>query len=100
MLVPRCLIKAITGYDCPFCGFQRSVWAILRGDFVEAFHYNPYIYIISPYIILILLCVLGLIPRNSRLCRMLYSRTSITTATILTIAWWILRNTLPCLIVS
>ena len=92
-----CLLKAITGYDCPFCGFQRSVWALMRGDFVDAFLYNPYLYIISPYIILLLLCVFGIIPREGRLCRALYSRTSIIIAATLSISWWILRNAFPFL---
>ena len=87
-----CLLKAITGYDCPFCGFQRSVWTLMRGNFVDAFLYNPYLYIISPYIILILLCVFGIIPRESRLYRTLYSRASVITAAIVTLTWWILRN--------
>ena len=95
MFAPRCLLKAVTGYDCPFCGFQRSVWALLRGDFVDAFMYNPYIYIISPYLILVFLCVIKVIPRDSRLCRILYSRTSIIVAAVLTVSWWILRNIVP-----
>lgn len=95
MLVPKCLIKAVTGYDCPFCGFQRSVWAILRGDFLEAFLYNPFIYIVSPYIIMVLLCVVKVIPPESKLCKALYSRTSIAIAFAATILWWILRNIFP-----
>lgn len=89
-----CIIRCVTGYDCPFCGFQRSVWALLRGDSVDAFLYNPYIYIISPYIILVFLCVIKVIPRDSRLCRILYSRWSIAIAALLTISWGVLRNIL------
>lgn len=100
MFAPKCLLKAITGYDCPFCGFQRSVWALMRGDFVDAFMYNPYIYIISPYLIMILLCVIGVIPRDSRLCKALYSRASIIFAAVLTVSWWILRNVFACLSIS
>ncbi len=92
-----CIIRFITGYDCPLCGFQRSVRALTRGDFIEAFLYNPYLYIISPYILLILLCTVGIIPRESRLCRTLYSRTSIIVAATLTITWWIIRNAFPFL---
>lgn len=100
MFAPKCLLKAITGFDCPFCGFQRSVWALLRGDFSDAFLYNPYIYIISPYLMMVLLCVIGVIPRDSRLCRILYSRASIITAAFLTITWWILRNAIDCVSIS
>ena len=85
-------MKAVTGYDCPFCGFQRSLCALCRGEFKDAFLYNPYIYILSPYIILLFLCVLGIIPPDSKLCRALYSRTSIVIAAVLTLAWWIFRN--------
>lgn len=100
MFAPKCLLKAITGYDCPFCGFQRSVWSLMRGDFVDAFMYNPYIYIISPYLIMVLLCVVGVIPRDRKLCRILYSRTSIIAAAVLTVSWWILRNVFDGLSIS
>ena len=100
MFAPRCLLKAVTGYDCPFCGFQRSVWALLRGDFVDAFMYNPYLYIISPYLIMVLLCVFKVIPPESKLCRALYSRASITAAAVLTFSWWILRKVFDCLSIS
>ena len=58
----------------------------------EAFLYNPYLYIISPYIFLLLLCIFGIIPRESKICKALYSRWSIAAAAILTISWWIIRN--------
>ena len=97
MLRIPCIIRFVTGYDCPFCGFQRSVWALTRGDFIEAFLYNPYLYILSPYILLLLLCIAGIIPREGRLCHILYSRTSIIIAATLTITWWIIRNAFPSL---
>lgn len=92
MLHLKCLIKALTGYDCPFCGFQRSVLALIRGDFVVAFNYNPFIYIISPYLILLILCVIRVIPPESKLCKVLYSHWSIAAAAVVTIAWTIFRN--------
>lgn len=91
-LALRCIVKAVTGYDCPFCGFQRSMYALFQGEFKEAFLYNPYIYILSPYIVLLLLCAIGIIPQDSKLCRALYSRTSIIIAAVLTVSWWIIRN--------
>ena len=35
-----CVIRLITGFDCPGCGMTRAVAAILRGDFSAAFSYN------------------------------------------------------------
>jgi hypothetical protein len=39
-LIP-CPFKKITGLDCPGCGFQRSVIALLQGDLVQSFIYYP-----------------------------------------------------------
>ncbi|AZI25236.1 DUF2752 domain-containing protein [Pedobacter sp. G11] len=39
-LIP-CPFKALTGIDCPGCGFQRSVIALLQGDFSKSWHHYP-----------------------------------------------------------
>jgi len=36
-----CPFKVLTGYDCPGCGFQRSVIALLQGNLSESLHYYP-----------------------------------------------------------
>ncbi|MDR6785886.1 hypothetical protein ABIE26_004645 [Pedobacter africanus] len=36
-----CPFKALTGFDCPGCGFQRSFFALLKGDLQESFHLYP-----------------------------------------------------------
>jgi hypothetical protein len=36
-----CPFKALTGFDCPGCGFQRSFLALLKGNFQESFHLYP-----------------------------------------------------------
>ncbi|MDQ8005249.1 MAG: DUF2752 domain-containing protein [Pedobacter sp.] len=36
-----CPFKQLTGLDCPGCGFQRSVIALLRGDVVNSFKLYP-----------------------------------------------------------
>ena len=33
-----CPFKAITGLDCPGCGFQRSVIALVQGNWSQSFH--------------------------------------------------------------
>ncbi len=37
----HCPFKSIFGFDCPGCGFQRSVFALLKGHFQESFHFYP-----------------------------------------------------------
>lgn len=36
-----CIYKQLFGIDCPFCGFQRSVIALLKGDFADSFIFYP-----------------------------------------------------------
>jgi hypothetical protein len=36
-----CPIKQYLGIDCPGCGFQRSVLALLEGDFAHSFKLYP-----------------------------------------------------------
>ncbi len=49
---PRCLIKALTGFDCPGCGTTRAFLAVIQGNFQAAFRYNPFLIIVLPFVIL------------------------------------------------
>jgi hypothetical protein len=39
-----CLNKKLFGLDCLGCGFQRALFAVLKGDFATAFNVYPAIY--------------------------------------------------------
>jgi len=39
-LIP-CPFKKLTGIDCPGCGFQRAVIALLKGDLSQSLHLYP-----------------------------------------------------------
>ena len=47
-LMPRCTFKLMTGYDCPGCGFQRALHALLHGRAAEAWGYNPFVFFAVP----------------------------------------------------
>ncbi|SOD15059.1 DUF2752 domain-containing protein [Pedobacter xixiisoli] len=36
-----CPFKKLTGLDCPGCGLQRSIIALLKGDVVASFKFYP-----------------------------------------------------------
>jgi len=47
-----CPFKALTGIDCPGCGFQRSVISLLKGDLEKSWQlYPPTIPILLLFII-------------------------------------------------
>ena len=43
-----CVTKKFLGFDCPGCGFQRSLSFLLQGNFEDAFHMYPAIFTIIP----------------------------------------------------
>lgn len=51
-LMLACPIQALTGYHCPGCGAGRACYAILHGQWYQAFRYNPLLVILLPWIIL------------------------------------------------
>lgn len=53
-LFPKCPSKVVTSYDCPGCGSQRAIHAILHGDFKTAWDLNALLFFLIPYIILVL----------------------------------------------
>ena len=36
-----CPFKKLTGIDCPGCGFQRSIIALIKGNLMESIHLYP-----------------------------------------------------------
>ena len=88
---PRCLLKYITGYDCPGCGSQRALHALLHGHAYEAWRYNP---AILPA--LLLAGVYGFLeasPRRfARLERFVYNPIFIMLIAVAVVAWWVGRN--------
>jgi hypothetical protein len=41
IILIRCPFKKLTGFDCPGCGFQRSLIALIQGDLVKSFSSYP-----------------------------------------------------------
>lgn len=50
-----CPVKAIGGFDCPGCGFQRAGIALLRGDLATAWeHYPPLLPFLATLVLLLI----------------------------------------------
>ncbi len=45
---PACIVKKTTGFDCPGCGAQRAIHALLQGRLSEAWHFNALMFILTP----------------------------------------------------
>ena len=90
---PKCMVKTLTGYDCPGCGSQRMFHALLHGDIGAAWRHNAFLLLALPVIILMIIVEANL-RRWPRHYRPLFSTASILTWTALLAAWTLLRNLL------
>lgn len=50
-----CPFKKLTGLDCPGCGLQRSIVALLKGDIVGAFKFYPPTFVLLALLVFALL---------------------------------------------
>lgn len=90
-LFPRCTIKTLTGLDCPGCGSQRAIHALLHGHVLEALRFNALFVVELPLLALLALTSL-FSDRFHHLRRFLISRTFILSLLATIILFTIVRN--------
>jgi len=88
---PKCPLKMATGYDCPGCGSQRMIHALLHGDLAAALEANALMLILLPLII-VMAWVEWLKHRYPRLHRVMFSTPMALGIGAAIILWWGLRN--------
>lgn len=81
-LYPKCPFFVLTGYKCPGCGTLRGLHALLHGRIIEAIHFNLFMVISIP--ILILLTFFKKVRSSVIFPRIILAGILI---------WWIVRNT-------
>lgn len=92
-IFPRCVFYSVTGLRCPGCGTQRALHAMLTGDFAAAWHYNAFLMVMLPVIVL-LLGAEWLRKRTPRLYVAVNSKWVVALVLVAVMAWWIVRNAL------
>ena len=92
-LAPKCAFKTLTGYDCPSCGGQRMVHAMLNGKFREAFFLNPFLFIAIPYLGAVAYSAFSHSKLAVRIKTIVQHRITIGFYLLLYLAWWVVRNT-------
>lgn len=90
---PRCLFRFLTGYDCPGCGSQRALHALLHGRPADAWGYNPFVFFAVPA------AAFYIIVENGRALWPRFHARAVHPAILCTVlavllAWWVLRNVL------
>lgn len=89
--MPKCMFYMVTGWECPGCGSQRAVHALLHGDIADAFRANAMLLVMIP--LLIVLAFLELFGnRGSGLYRRLHHPALILAIAAVIILWGVVRN--------
>lgn len=47
---PTCVMKLLTGFDCPGCGGTRAAWYLLHGDIPAAAHHHAMLVFATPFL--------------------------------------------------
>lgn len=91
--MPKCPVKLITGLQCPGCGMQRFLHAMLQGHVREAFSYNYFLIPVLPYLSLFL--VRELMPRGKsrdKLTNAIEHKAVVALYIAAYVIWFIARN--------
>lgn len=90
--MPKCIFYHLTGWECPACGIQRAMYALLHGDFMKAVGYNYFLLVSVPYFMAVAITTFcrGTAIEKARF----YVQHPLTVKAILvlTMIWWVLRN--------
>ena len=90
---PKCVFKTLTGYDCPSCGSQRALHAILNRQLLDAFLLNPFLFLATPYLALVAFTAFSKHKIAVKLKPIVQHRAVIWFYIVLYFVWWIIRNT-------
>lgn len=88
-----CPIKLVTGKFCPGCGISRMLLAMLRLDFKGAYYANRLLFFLLPVILVYALIKAIHFIKTGKNEQRLPEHIAILIITILTIIFWVLRNT-------
>lgn len=91
---PRCMFLELTGLQCPGCGSQRALHALLNGDVPAAMAFNPFLVVSIPYLLAVALTTFSSAAVAVKARRYVQHRLAVTLYIVLLAAWWIGRNLL------
>ena len=90
---PKCIFHSLTGYDCPSCGGQRALHAVLHGRWLDAVKLNPFLLLSIPYATAVFYTSFVKSETAVYLKRFVQHRYAVTGYVVLFVFWWIFRNT-------
>lgn len=93
-LLPKCLFHSLTGLKCPACGVKTALRYLLEFKFDKAFEHNKLIFLLLPYLSIILIYEI-VQPKNNKIIKfyVIFTSSKVYFLIILVVLiYWILRN--------
>lgn len=92
--MPRCPSKMLTGLDCPGCGSQRALHALLHGDIAASLRFNA---LLIPAIVTVALITVAEWQKERwpRFHKAMTGNVAVYATLSVIILWAIIRNLLP-----
>ena len=91
----QCAFRQLTGWQCPGCGGQRAVYALLHGHVVQAVSYNLYAVVAYPYALLFVVRWLAPCQQFKQwLTRYIENRYVVRAYIVTFMVWIVVRNVL------
>ncbi len=90
---PACPFRLLTGFACPGCGSTRGMHALIHGDVLTAFRFNPFLVVALPFLIYVLLRHTNSVLRNQPINRNRLNAKYIWGLFVVILGFWIFRNT-------
>lgn len=84
------MFRTLTGHNCPGCGSQRMLHALLHGDFAAAWGYNAFLLIMLP-VIVVMIYLEFRAERFPRLYSAFHSLAAVIILLSAILIWWIIR---------
>jgi hypothetical protein len=90
---PECPFHKYIGLDCPGCGAQRAVYALLHGNFLQAVDYNVLLVLSVPFLLIHLtLRVYAYLRKTHMIWDIWYKPIVPKILLIVVVLFWIVRN--------
>lgn len=90
--LPQCPFHALTGWECPACGGQRALHALLHGRLGEAVRFNLFLVVSVPYFLAVVWTSLDRGRVAGRLRPIVQHRWVAYAYCVLFALWWVVRN--------
>lgn len=90
---PECPFHKYTGLDCPGCGSQRAVHALLHGNILQALNYNVLLVLSLPFLLIhFILKALSYLTGKDFVWKIWYKPITPVIIFIMVLMFWIGRN--------